>query len=48
MPNGENGIYLSLKHQGIELREKLTVNLFAGYDESQRYKTAWGKLFQVQ
>lgn len=48
MPNGENGIYLSLKHKGVELREKLIVNLFAGYDESQRTKTVWGKLLNKE
>lgn len=46
LPNGENGIYLSLKSQNVEIREKLTVNIFAGYDESQRYQTGLGEVFQ--
>ena len=44
LPNGENGIYLSLIIENAELREKLTVNVFTGYDESQRYQTGLGKL----
>lgn len=46
LPNGENGIYLSLKVKSVELREKLTVNIFAGYDEAKRYKTGLGELLQ--
>ncbi len=46
LPNGENGIYLSLKVEKEEIREKLTVNIFAGYDESQRYQTGLGELVQ--
>jgi len=46
--NGENGIYLSLKVKGKEIREKLTVNTFASYDESQRHKTGWGKLINKE
>jgi len=48
LPNGENGIYLSLKSQNGEMREKLTLNIFAGYDESQRAKTAVGKLLNTE
>ena len=46
LPNGENGIYLFLKCQNAEMREKLTVNIFAGYDESQRYQTGLGEVVQ--
>lgn len=48
LPDGENGIYLSLKVKDVELREKLTVNIFAGDDESKRYKTIWGKVLQPE
>jgi len=46
-PNGENGIYLTMLINGKEIREKLTVDIFLGYDESQRYTTVWGKMLQI-
>jgi hypothetical protein len=48
MPNGENGIYVTLIVNGKEVREKLTVDIFVGYDESKREKTGLGELLQRQ